>query len=420
MKLFMTEKTVGAFTSGKSLLFLFFAMGMIVTAQAQQLEAYILEAEKNNPEIQAFVLKYERASEKVNELNSLPDTELSAGYFVSEPETRTGAQKARFGVRQMLPWFGTITARENYVASMADTEYEEIAIARRKLAMSIARSYYQLYALKARQGVVSENVELLDVYRDLALNSLEVGSASAVDVLKLQMRQNELSQQIQALEKEFEAERVKFNKLLNRDNDFIVRLPDSMGIEKQVQMQENKVAKVHPELVRFDRLFESVNEAEVLNRKEALPKMGFGVDYILVANRTDMDVEENGKDILMPMVSLSIPLFNNKYKSVSRQNEIRQQEIQALRKQRQNDLEGRLYEALNNRETARITANTFLKNIQQAQDAEEIMLKNYETGTIDFNDVIDIQELQLKFQTGYIEAVKKYYMETALVNYLSN
>lgn len=404
----------------KGILFLLFLIVFGLDGKAQQLESYILEAEKNNPEIQGFELRYDLASEKVKEVNSLTDTEFSAGYFVSEPETRTGAQKARFSVRQMIPWFGTITARENYATSMADSDYVEIAIAKRKLALSVAQSYYRLYSLQAKQQVLTQNIELLEVYHELALNSLEVGSASAVDVLKLQMRQNELAQQKQIMEQDFDAEKVNFNNLLNRKGNLEVIVVDSLILPKDKIKEDFTVAEVHPELMKYERLYESINEAETLNRKEALPKLGLGVDFIPVAERTDMVVDENGKDIFMPMVSVSIPIFNNKYKSVTRQNEIRQKEIRAQREERRNKLETLLATAINNRVSANITANTFLRNIEQARDAEDILVRSYETGTIDFNDVLDIQELQLRFETGLIEAVKNYYQQTALVNYLSN
>ena len=54
--------------------------------------------------------------------------------------------------------------------------------------------------------------------------------------------------------------------------------------------------------------------------------IGFGLDYINVTKRPDMTFNENGKDIVMPMVSLSIPIFNNKYKSQTKQNDLQQQE----------------------------------------------------------------------------------------------
>ena len=66
-------------------------------------------------------------------VNTIPNTEFGVGYFVSEPETRTGAQRFKVSAKQMIPWFGSITARENYVSSLADAKYEDIVIAKRKL-----------------------------------------------------------------------------------------------------------------------------------------------------------------------------------------------------------------------------------------------------------------------------------------------
>ena len=76
--------------------------------------------------------------------------------------------------------------------------------------------------------------------------------------------------------------------------------------------------------------------------------------------------------------------------------------------------------AVNSRISARIQFNTQRKNLDQANNAEEILIKNYETGTIDFNDVLDIQELQLKFKVSQIESIEQYYLQSAIINYLSN
>lgn len=38
---------------------------------------------------------------------------------------------------------------------------------------------------------------------------------------------------------------------------------------------------------------------------------------------------------------------------------------------------------------------------------------------IDFNDVLDIQELQLKFQINQIESIKTYYLKRTIINYLT-
>ena len=320
----------------------------------------------------------------------------------------------------MLPWFGNITARENYVSSLADVKYEDIVIAKRKLVASVSQSYYNLYANRAKQTVLLENIELLKTYETLALTSLEVGKASAVDVLRLQMRQNEMQQLLDVLIQQFLAEQTNFNKLLNRDKDISVNVISDLNMPLEDFDITAENLALHPELLKYDKLYNSVEKSELLNQKESLPMIGFGLDYINVDERPDMDFRDNGKDIIMPMVSLSIPLFNKKYKSQSKQNELQQLEISAQKQDRLNNLESILAKAINDRISARISYKTQSKNLKQANDAEDILIRSYETGTIDFKDVLDIQELQLKFQINQIESIKTYYVQTTIINYLSN
>ncbi|AXT62402.1 TolC family protein [Aquimarina sp. AD10] len=389
-------------------------------SNAQQLETLIEEALKNSPEIQKFELQYSIVSEKVNEVNTIPNTEFGVGYFVSEPETRTGAQRFKVSAKQMIPWFGSITARENYVSSLADAKYEDIVIAKRKLIASVSQSYYNLYANKAKQKVLVQNIELLETYETLALTSVEVGKASAVDVLRLQMRQNELEQLKEVLAQQYLAEQTALNKLLNRDKDIVVNVVQELTIPSETTLINTENLSLHPELIKYDKLYQSVEQSELLNQKESLPMIGFGLDYVNVDKRPNMDFSDNGKDIVMPMVSVSIPIFNKKYKSQTKQNQLQQREITAQKQERLNKLETILDKAVNDRISARISYKTQTKNLKQANDAEEILIKSYETGTIDFNDVLDIQELQLKFQINQIESIKTYYIKTTIVNYLSN
>ena len=393
----------------------FFALSV----NAQELESYLNEALKNNPRIDNFELHYKVASEKVNEVNTFPNTQFGVGYFVSEPETRTGAQRFKVSVKQMLPWFGNISARENYVTALADTKYEDIVIAKRQLVASVSQSYYNLYANTLKQAILVENIKLLETYETLALTSVEVGKASAVDVLRLQMRQNEMTQVLAVLKQQFLAEQTSFNKLLNRDNTTAITIVSDLNLPLEAFDVNADNLKLHPELLKYDKLYHSIEQSELLNQKESAPMIGFGLDYVSVDKRPNMNFSDNGKDIVMPMVSVSIPIFNRKYKSKSKQNQLKQQALEFKKQDRFNLLETRLDKAINNRISARISYDTQTKNLKQAKNAETILVRSYETGTIDFNDVLDIQELQLKFQMGQIEAVKSYYIQTSIINYLT-
>tara|TARA_R100000306_G_scaffold17007_1_gene21084 strand:+ start:1132 stop:2343 length:1212 start_codon:yes stop_codon:yes gene_type:complete len=392
----------------------FFAFAEV---NAQDLASYIQEAEKNNPEIQAFELRYNIAEEKVNEVNSLPNTEFNFGVMAIAPEMDMPMEQFSASVMQMLPWFGTISARENYASSIAEAQYVDIAIAKRKLSLSVSQSYYKLYAIRAKQLILDENIELLQTYERLALTSLEVGKASAVDVLRLQIRQNELVQQKEVLEQGFQAEQTLFNNLLNREENMSVDVVEEMMIPDVDPLVLNENLQINPELIKYDKLYESVEQSELLNQKESGPMVGFGVQYINQKNSPM--ITSSFKDMVMPMLSISIPIFNNKYKSVTRQNELKQLEIKFQKEDRLNKLETLLAQGLYNRNATRIKFNVQTDNLKQAIDAEEILMKNYETGTIDFNDVLDVQELQLKFQINLIDSIKEYFTEYALINYLT-
>ena len=384
----------------------------------QRLESLIKEGLENNPEIQKFETVYKGALEKKNEVDALPNTQFGFGYFASEPETRTGAQRFKLSVKQMIPWFGSITSRQNYVNSLADAKFEDIAISKRKLIASVSQEYYNLFTIREKQAILKKNIALLKTYETMALTSVETGKATAVDVLKLQIRQNDLEQLIKVLEQQFLSKQTKLNTLLNRKKDIKIEVLDSLVMPNSLEAIGTDLS-LHPELLKYDKLYKSVEQSEILNQKEQKPMIGFGLDYVAVSERPNMSFSDNGKDVVMPMVSLSIPIFNKKYSSKTKQNKLKQEELLFDKQTRQNKLTSMLDVAVNERVAAKISFDTYTKNLERADNAEQILLKSYESGTINFNDVLDIQELQLKFQMKQVEAIRSFYMQSTIINYLS-
>ena len=384
----------------------------------QTLESLIAEGLKNSPEIQERQSNYKGIQERKNEVNTLPNTNFALGYFLSEPETRTGAQRLKLSVSQMMPWFGSITTRQNYVTSIAEAKFVDIAIASRKLITSISQSYYQLYSNQEKRKILSKNIELLKTYETMALNAVETGKASAVDVLKLQIRQNDLEKLVKILEQQYASEETRMNRFLNREKDETIALLQELNMPKTIPSVDKSKMAIHPELIKYDKLYQSVEQSELLNQKEQMPMIGFGLDYVAVAERQGMSFSDNGKDIIMPMFSVSIPIFNKKYRSKTKQNDLQKEALVFGKESRKNALITKLETALNNRISSKINFDTQVQNLEKANNAEQILIKSYESGTLNFNDVLDIQELQLKFQMEKIEAIKSFYMQSTIINYL--
>lgn len=285
--------------------------------------------------------------------------------------------------------------------------------------MNLSTGYYNLYTIEAKNKVVEEQLELIRIYRQLALTAVETGSAGAVDILKLQIRENDLENKKEVLKTRFEAGRISFYNTMGVPAEDRIVLPDTLEILPEALNTGQEVSELHPELLQYDELFESAVQYESLNRKEGSPNLGLGLDYIPVAERTDINPSDNGKDIIMPMVSVSIPIFNNKFRSVSRQTELRKKSIELEKQERKNQLETMLAQAKEDQKAARLNIATAQKNIEETNSALEILLKSFQTGTADLNDLLDILEIQLNLKMTKLEELNSYYKQLLIIKYLS-
>lgn len=208
------------------------------------------------------------------------------------------------------------------------------------------------------------------------------------------------------------------NQLLHRDGFDPLVVPDNLFIPEEEPTMILDDITYHPELITYDHLGDLLDKKESVNAKESLPSIGIGLDYVIVEERPNISFSDNGKDIVMPKISLSVPLFSKKHKSRSKQYELQKEEVYQKREASQNNLENMMEEAINNRITARINYDTQQKNIMQAKQAEEIILSAYQTTQLNFEDVLDVQQMLLDFENKKIEAIAMYFMQTAVLNYL--
>lgn len=395
---------------------LFFLLAMI--SQAQSLEDYLKIAVENNPELQSRQYMYESALEKVNEVGSLPSTKISGGYFIQEPETRVGAQRAKLSASQSLPWFGTLSAKKESALYKAEAIHNEMDNYKRQLFLDVKSSFYQLYELNAIQTIYQENIEILKTYERISLNNLENNRTSMVDVLKIKMEINENIKDHKNILNKIQANKKTFNLLLNRTEDSEVILPESLLIE-DIGMINKEMIFQNPKLTKYDNLQNSLVSSEKATKKEGLPVIGVGLDYVFVDNRNVANLIDNGKDIIMPMVSVSVPLFSKKYTSKRKQLQLEQKAIESSKENTIIRLNSVYENALANRENALATIKTQEDNIIQAEQAHKVLLRTYQTGRMDFSEILEIQQLKLKFHLTKIKAEKEYAIQMAILQYLT-
>lgn len=392
-------------------------------AFSQSLSNYLKTAAENNPSLRASYQQYLSALERVPQVGALPDPQLTFGYFVSPVETRVGPQRARFSVQQMLPWFGTLDVRRDAATQEAQLRFEEFLQDRNALYFNIKQAYFQLSNLQQNISLTLENIEIMESYERLATQKYENDLASMVDILRVQMQLREERNKLLTLQEKLAAQRVVFNNLLNRAEDAEVVFTEEM--ERPVLLADTAVWRSRM-LAENPALRVLKAEAELLAERERLaglsskPQLGVGLDYAIVGQRNDMEMPDNGQDIIMPMVSLSIPFFNGrKYEAARREVQIMREGNVAATEARQNQLLSELSLSVRDYEIALSRVQLFEEQIEATQQAISILNSAYESTSEDFEEVLEFQQQLLQYRMSLNEAITQTLIARAKIEELT-
>jgi len=390
---------------------------LTLTVNAQSLPDYLSIAAQNNPELQSIQYQYESALEKVVEVGGLPNTTISVGYFVQPVETRVGAQKAKISATQKLPWFGTLGVKKESATYKAAAQLNTYDFAKRKLFLDIKSAYFELYELKATEKIILQNIDILITFESLALNELENNRSTMVDVLKIRMEKNELFNQLNAVQENFKAKQIGFNLLLNVSEEIEITVIESITINEFETFEKDSISN-NPKMLQLDNLKSSLEKSELATKKEGLPTISIGLDYGFVQNRDIPDLEDNGQDIIMPMVSVSFPLFSKKYSSKQKQLRLEQNAIETTKVKTSNQLITLFEKAMASLKNAKVSIKTQEDNIDQADQAQKVLLAAYQTSKMDFEQILEVQQLKLKFQLKMVASEKKYAIQKSTIEFL--
>ncbi len=400
-------------------IFIYFLLVQVTHGQSS-LEAYLAEAEKNSSEILAKQFQYESALEKVNEVGSLPNTQLGVGVFAQAVETRVGPQRARFSASQNIPWFGLLGAKKQQATFMANATKSEIDFLKRQLSLNVKLAYYELYTLQHKYVITKQHIEILDTYEKLALNELENNRTNMVDVLNIKMKKNTLLQQFQAISEDLQSQKVTFNLLLNKPVTTEVLLLDTLKIQETAFFTTKEAIAMNPKLQQLEAMENALQQSEIVAKKEGNPSVGFGLDYVLVAERSGISMPDNGKDVIMPMITVSIPLFNKRHIAKQKQLQLEQEAISQTKITVKNQLLIAFEQALNKLKNAKESIRTQDENIVQAEQAKEVILAAYQTAKMDFEQLLAIDQLELGFKLQKVNDINISLTNSAIIEFLTS
>ncbi|MEZ5040194.1 MAG: TolC family protein [Saprospiraceae bacterium] len=387
-----------------------------ILGAAQSLAELLEILPQNNLELKALQQEYLAAMEKAPQVSQLPDPEIGIGAFVSPVETRLGAQRARLSATQMTPWFGTLSAREEVALANARAMKERVASSELGLSYQLKEAYFQLYELEKAQQFIRQNIGLLQSLRQLVLRQIESGKGRSVDVLRIDLKLQELEQEITVLALNQKKPLAKLNQVLNRPLATPVIVPDTLDfalLPFDKDTLRRYIRTHHPMINMFAIQQEASQKAIELNRLEGKPSLGIGVDYILVDPRSDANPAYNGKDIFQISAKLSIPLNRKKYEAKAQEENYK---ISAL-ENRKADLEGfflaKIENAYTDHEAAALRLDLYTQQIATSKAAIQILLTDYSTMGSRFDELLQLERELVEYHLKILKAIVQSHLAKA-------
>lgn len=386
---------------------------------AQTLDEYLKLAVDSNPGLKAQHLEFEAALQKIPQVKSLPDPGFSVSAFGQMVETRVGPQQAIFMLNQMFPWFGTLRAQGNVMALMAEAKFQAWLDARNELFYKVKSAWYPLYELEQVIQFQQENKTILETYKNLALSQFKNGNTTMVDVIRVDIMLEDITTEIQLLEDKRIPLLAQFNLLLNRDPRTRIAVSETPKPDASLLFSSPDSISNNPKLAAIDKEIQSWQAQAIVAKKQGLPNLGVGLNYIMIGKRTDANVPGNGRDAIMPMVSLSLPIYRKKYKAAVKESVLMQSALSEMKREVRNELIA-THEMVNY-ELQKSIREYELYSIQmeKTKQATSLLMKAYSNTGKDFEEVLRMQQLLLKYEIETAGATKNYFIAIAQLDYLT-
>ena len=403
----------------KNLLTLFIIINTPSFGQSS-LDNYLKEAVENNPGLKAVYANFEASLAVISQAKSLPDPTFSFGYFISPVETRVGAQKVKFSLSQMFPWFGTLPAKEEEAALIAESKYQEFLESKNGLDLKVKIAFYEIYEIEQKLYWTKENLKILDTHKSLAINEISNNKGTLSKALRIDILLENKRTNILVLGKKLQTSRTNFNYLLNRNLASVIEieLPDLIDIP--VGYRKDSLEHENPQLALINKQLQASVARETIAENNARPSFGVGLDYAIVEKRTDFDVQDNGKDIFMPMVSVSLPLFKKKNQSAVKEAQLQRNSLQWSKKDLENKLLSSYEQAWFELDKSRKLIQLYKIQISSTERVINLLQSSFSNSESSLTELLNTQQELISYKMANVTAMKNLHIALAKLDYITS
>lgn len=382
------------------------------------LAVYIAEAIRNNPSLKSEYQAYQAQMANAKGAGVLSDPQLSVGVFPQAMHHVNGKQLATITIMQMFPWFGTLKAGREQMEYKAQEAYQKFREKSLSTAFDVEKQWYSILATQEKVKAVKRKRALLNDIKKVAIylykNYTSGRGTKMSDQLRLDAEEERLKEQTESLETQLTLQKQQFNITLHRRPNVALSLPDSIPLRQMPTFNWTEIERNNPKLAQYSAIQKAFKSQEVQARAKGMPMIGVGLQY-MVNGKVDMPMmpKMNGKDMVMPMVSVTIPVYRKKITSAIHSAQLMERSA-AYNYQSQLDALQSTYLSIEQRaDDVKRKLKLYESEVSLLNRTLELMQKEYATGAASLTDILQTTRESIDYDLLKAEANAQYNTITA-------
>lgn len=374
---------------------------------------YIAEAIRNNPGLKSEYQAYQAQMANAKGAGVLSDPQLSVGVFPQAMHHVNGKQLATITIMQMFPWFGTLKAGREQMEYKAQEAYQKFREKSLSTAFDVEKQWYSILATQEKVKAVKRKRALLNDIKKVAIylykNYTSGLGTKMSDQLRLDAEEERLKEQTESLETQLTLQKQQFNITLHRRPNVALSLPDSIPLRQMPTFNWTEIERNNPKLAQYSAIQKAFKSQEKQARAKGMPMIGVGLQY-MVNGKVDMPMmpNMNGKDMMMPMVSVTIPVYRKKITSAIHSAQLMERST-AYNYQSQLDALQSTYLSIEQRaDDVKRKLKLYESEVSLLNRTLELMQKEYATGAASLTDILQTTRESIDYDLLKAEANAQY------------
>ncbi len=365
-------------------------------------------ARSTNPDYASMRYEADAAIERVVPAGALPDPRFRMEL---QDITKMGEQNAtlnpsrvgstKYTLLQEIPWYGKRDLKREIAELEAEGAQGRARGTWNDISAKLKTAHAQLYILHRNEKLTREILDLLARLEKIAQVRYASGMATQQDVIRAQVEQTGMRNDLIMLENDGNMLRARINSLLARpagarlvDPEVLRPIPAPAKLDYAAL--EDRVRGRNPQLFAEESRIKSAEKNRELTYKNRYPDFALAISPIQYQNAVkEWEV----------MVEFNIPLQQTSRRAMERESESMLSAARSRKEATSNQILGELAENLSGIEAARrtesLTTNSLLP---QAELTFNSALASYENGKVDFATLLEAQQQIRKARQIQIKA----------------